>query len=201
MRYLKFCLIVVGVIAASYIFSACQNVRLITALVKTIDVANIADQNLLIQLIGNENLLPAEQAKADDLRNDTVRFGAVKEKDLEIYGDLGGDFTVYMLAVSKPSDTSTFPLPVEMAIYTTSAHKVGDSVTNGYAEIRFGDGGPTYTTNLADTYFKFKIASVSQENGDNIAVGTFSFIARNKDDAADTKRLIVMDGNFITRIK
>ncbi len=181
--------------------SGCNSPRFITANVKTISMDNVPDFSHLVTLVQDAGLSAADDAQAANLRQNTQLFAAQSEKDLDVSGDRHGDFTIHMLAVSSPATSSTFPLPVEMVIDTTSPHHKGQQTTNGFAEIRFGTGGPVYRTDLNNCFFEFEVSDVYNENGDDIASGKFSFIARNKDNLQDKTRLLVMDGAFIARIQ
>lgn len=184
-----------------FFLTGCSGARFVTAKVKTIDIDTVGDFNHLKNLVRDENLPAADESKADHLRENAQDFHAYREKDLEIQGDRNGQFTIYMLAQSGPSISSTFPLPVQMAIYTSTPHQKGERTGTGYAQISFGDEGPIYRTDLNDCFFEFEVSDIYQQNGDSIASGKFSLIARNKDDLQDKTRLMVMDGAFIARIK
>lgn len=191
--YLALCVMVLGMC------TGCRGARFIHAKAKVL--SGIGNRDQLISLLTSNNLTAPEQSKADELRQDAVVFQAAREKDLEIYGDLNGPFTLHMLAVSQPSVISTFPLPVEIAVLTSGRQSPGETTRSGYAEMRFGSEGPVYTTDGGDGFFEFEVSAVYEDKGDKVASGTFTFIAHNKDDENDARRLCVMDGAYIARIK
>lgn len=200
MRIFRFVFVFLFCVFAAGVLPGCRSgARFIHAKAKVIQ--NIGNFSDAIELVRDQGLSGADQPKADQLRQGAVSFYADREKDLNIYGDTGGAFTLLMLAVSQPQSSSTFPLPVEMAVYTSSPHSKGETTRNGYAEIRFGEGGPVFITNKNEGFFEFTVSDIFEEKGDKIASGTFSFIARNKDDDADARRLCIMDGAYIARIK
>ncbi len=180
--------------------TGCKGARFITAKVKSMEAADITNLDQLKYLMTTDTFPAPDQLKAEQLRENVQVFNAVKEKDFFLYGDPAGEFTIHLLAVSTEQPQSTYPLPVEISFFTSARHNVGQSTTNGYAEIRFGNDGPVYTTNLSDTFFQFEVSAIYNENGDKIAAGKFNFVARNKDDLTDTKRLVVMDGAYIARL-
>jgi hypothetical protein len=201
MKIYKMMLISLTMFAIGVMLTGCKGARFITAKVKSVEASTLTNMDQVKYLMTTDVFPAPDQVKADQFRENTQTFYANKEKDFEVYGDTTGDLTVHMFAVSAPQATSTYPLPVEISLFTSSAHKVGQKTTHGYAEIRFGTDGPVYTTNLSDTFFQFELSAVYNENGDKIASGKFNCIARNKDDPTDTKRLIIMDGAYIARIK
>lgn len=199
-RIVVYCL---SMMAGAFLVSGC-GARFITA--KTLEVTNatgLNPSNDPVALVRYPDNLPADQqVKAQELRDMSIEFFADREKDLNIYGDLDGSFTLFMFAVSAYPSSSTYPEPVEFAIYTSSPHTKGQKTQDGYAEIRFGGAEPVFTTDRpSDTFFEFEVSDIYMEEGKWIASGTFSMIAKNKNDNTDTRRLFVMDGAFITKIK
>lgn len=190
---------VLGVMALSV--SGCKTARLVsakTALVRADRTFSIGDTGILHE---SADYAGRGVQDAAQLRHEATAFMAEREKDLTIYGPAQGPFKIYLLAVSQNQPDSTFPKPTEFAIFTTSDHRRGETTHSGYAEIRFGSAGPVYTTDIPGGYFELQVSDVFQEEGDTIASGTFSMIAKNKNDAHDTNRLFVLDGAFITRVK
>ena len=172
----------------------------VTAKTKVID--SMTNRDFMVALVQDKDDLSApDKAKADTLRSGAFSFAADKEKDLSLFGGTSGPFTVLLVAESLNTVGNTFPNPTEITIQTSGRQHPGETTNSGFAEIRFGTAGPVYTTNLTDTFFEFHVADVYQNQGDWTASGTFNLIARNKDDQNDAKRLLVMDGAYITRVK
>ena len=199
----RFVFFALSLIAAACLTSGCGARFIHAKTLEVTDALGLNPSNDIVNLVRGGDDLPADQqGKARELRDMSTAFYADKEKDLSIYGDLNGQFTILMLAVSQNSPGSTYPTPTEFEILTSMPHSKGERTSNGHAEIRFGSGGPVFTTDKpSDTLFEIEISDIYQESGDWIASGSFSMIAKNKDDNADTRRLFVMDGAFITKVK
>ncbi len=201
MRQGRMIFAVLALCATTVWLSGCKPTY-IKAKTRVIDAQSITNFEDLVLLVRDpDNAAPSERSRAESLRQGALAFSALRELDFSLYGDPNNPFTIFMLAVSQVGNGSTFPEPTELAIYTTAGHQQGETTRNGYADIRFGPEGPVYTTNLPDTFFEMTVSDVYENQGDRMASGTFSMIARNKDDQNDTQRLLVMDGAFITRVK
>ena len=190
--------LVLGILGLA-LLSGCKP-TFVTANTKVIN--SMPNRDLTVSLVQDkEDLHPAEKVKADQLRQGTFSFAAVDEKDFSLFGSPQGPFTVLLLAESNNGSGDTFPNPTEITIQTSGQQSPGQTITAGFAEIKFGAQGPVYTTNLADTFFEFGVADIFQREGDQTASGSFSLIARNKNDSSDARRLLVMDGAYIVRVK
>ena len=188
-----------GVIGLALLANGCKP-SYVTA--KTTVLNDMPNRDFTVALVQDTSGLSApDQEKARFLRERAFSFAANEEKDLNLYGTTSGPFTVLMVAESQNTSGNTFPNPTEITIQTSGRQHPGETTNSGFAEIRFGTAGPVYTTNLADTFFEFQVADVFRNEGDLNASGTFNLIARNKDDEDDTKRLLVMDGAYIARVK
>ncbi len=95
--------------------------------------------------------------------------------------------------------------PSGMFIDVTGGAVIGQRTNRGYAEIYFGGIGPIFKCEggtypwhanihhpARDTFFELEITDRDTEN----TSGTFSCLARNKDDANDPRLLIILDGLF-----
>lgn len=105
---------------------------------------------------------------------------------------------------------NTYPAPLGIVITTDGDTPVGQKVTNGTADISFGGNGPSYRCQgragqefwdehvanpLADTFFEFTLTSRNASS--RRATAEFQCLARNANDASDTKLLLVMIGSII----
>ncbi len=191
--------VLVGMLLGSAV--GCKSPQLVsakTALVPASRTFSVGDTGILHE---SSDYAGRGVDDAQQLRQQAKEFSAARQKDLTLYGPKSGPFKIYLLAESQNQPGSTFPEPTEFAIFTTSEHRPGETTQHGYAEIRFGAAGPTYSTDLPGGYFELTVSDVYEQEGDTIASGNFSMIAKNKNDQQDTNRLFVMDGAFITRVK
>jgi hypothetical protein len=152
-----------------------------------------------VEWVRDDGLDAVEAAHAAALRANAFEFWAQDRMDVDVTFTSTDMVRVDLLAESINSSGSTYPDPTEIVIQTTTPHRIGQTTNDGLAEIRFGAGGPVFTTQGPDTFFEFEVSSVYEDGGENVASGTFSLIARNRDDASDLRRILVMDGAFILR--
>lgn len=95
--------------------------------------------------------------------------------------------------------------PSGIFIEVSGGALIGQRTNRGYAEIYYGGSGPifrceggTYPWHVnihdpsRDTFFELEITDRDSEN----TSGTFSCLARNKDDATDTRLLVILGGLF-----
>ena len=132
---------------------------------------------------------------AQSLRDEPlIQFGVqdLRPNAIRIYGNRG----LYQGAATQPTG---------MFIDVTSGLAVGQRLNTGYAEIYHGGSGPIFRCEggddpwhanihnpARDTFFQLTLTSISDEK----AEGEFECLARNKDDATDSRLLIIMGGSF-----
>jgi len=128
------------------------------------------------------------------LRDDPfIRFGVeeIGSDGVQIYGNS-------VLSTGATTDPTGMYIQVTQAI-------VGQRSNAGFAEISYGNSGPVFRceggaypwhTNISDpardTFFELELDT---RNSDYIG-GSFTCLARNKNDASDTRLLVVIDGKF-----
>ncbi len=129
--------------------------------------------------------------------NPVIQFGIqeISANALRIYGNR----TLVSGEATEPSG---------IFIDVTGGAAVGQRTNQGYAEIYYGGSGPIFKCEggtypwhanihnpARDTFFELEITDRDSEN----TSGTFTCLARNKDDANDTRLLIILDGLFSMR--
>lgn len=107
---------------------------------------------------------------------------------------------------------NSFPSPVGITIQTNGPAPLSQKVTDGFAEIVFGGGGPTYRCEgrageefwdqhirdpLSDTFFEFTLTGRNPQTPS--ATAEFQCLARNRTDPNDQRLMLVMIGSIIMR--